>query len=109
MLLGLPAGRVGKKTAIEAGMAELSEEVQLRAPADRWVELGDGTGFAEGKVRCDAAADLTAAVDHQHVRPSVPTRLTPSRAQPLLVIDPEPDATPGKQDAEGALALVRRR
>ena len=51
MLLGLPAGRVGKKTAIEAGMAELSEEVQLRAPADRWVELGDGTGFAEGKVR----------------------------------------------------------
>lgn len=51
MTFSLPAGRTGEKTALEAGMHELSEEVQLKAPEDRWQLLGPDKGVPEGKVR----------------------------------------------------------
>jgi hypothetical protein len=54
-------------------MHELSEEVQLAAPEDRWVKLGPEQGFAEGKVRSAESIDVYGiskhrAVDHLDVR-----------------------------------------
>ena len=51
MLWSLPAGRVDGKMPLEAAKVELSQEVQLCAPEDRWIKLGQG--FPEGKVGCD--------------------------------------------------------